>query len=41
MRGSISYHDLMHLSVPERIAMSDFINKRLEHETQKPSYAIY
>ncbi len=41
MRGSISYQELLHLSIPEKRAMSDFISNRLEHELKKPAYAIY
>ncbi len=42
MRGSIQYHDMMHMSIPERTAVSDFISKRLEVELKKPSpQAIY
>jgi hypothetical protein len=41
MRGSIQYSDMMMLSVPERTAVNDFIDKRFEAELKKPSYAIY
>lgn len=41
MRGSIQYHDMLNLSVPERIAVAEFINSRLEVELQRPRYAIY
>lgn len=41
MRGSIQYRDMLHLSVPERVAVAEFINSRLEVELQKPRYAIY
>jgi hypothetical protein len=42
MRGSIQYYDMMHMSIPERTAVSDFISKRLEVELKKPSpQAIY
>jgi hypothetical protein len=41
MRGSIQYNDMLHLSVPERTAIKEFINERLEHELKKPMYAIY
>lgn len=41
MRGSIQYNDLLHLSIPEKRAISDFISNRLEHELKKPGYAIY
>lgn len=42
MRGSIQYNDMLHMSVPERTAVHDFISKRLEIELKKPSpHAIY
>lgn len=41
MRGSIQYNDMLHLSVPERTAVSEFINNRMENELKKPRFAIY
>jgi hypothetical protein len=42
MRGSIQYNDMLQMSVPERMAVHDFISKRLEIELKKPSpHAIY
>ena len=41
MRGSIQYNDMMHMSIPERIAISEFISNHLEKELKKPAYAIY
>ena len=41
MRGSIQYRDLLHLSIPEKRAISDFVSNHLEHELKKPAYAIY
>lgn len=41
MRGSIQYHDMLHMSIPERNAISEFISSHLERELKKPAYAIY
>ena len=42
MRGSMQYHTLMTISVPERRMVSDFLNVRLKDELKKPpGTAIY
>ena len=42
MRGSMQYHTLMTVSVPERRMISDFLSARLKEEQKKPpGTAIY
>lgn len=40
MRGSIQYQDMFEMTMVERDAVSDFIEKRLEIESKK-NYPIY
>ena len=37
MRGSISYTETMHMSVPERDMLMDFVNKRLKDAMKMPN----
>lgn len=40
MRGSVQYRDMMNMTLIERQAISEFIEKRLEAESKK-MYPIY
>jgi hypothetical protein len=40
MRGAIQYRDMMNMTMVERQAVSEFIEKRLELESKK-MYPIY
>lgn len=40
MRGSIQYKDMMNMTMVERQAVSEFIEKRLELEAKK-MYPVY
>jgi hypothetical protein len=40
-RGGIQYHDCLHLAVPERMILSEFLDERLENEAKKPSTQNY
>lgn len=40
MRGSVQYKDMMNLTLFEREAMSEFIDKRIEIES-KHSHPVY
>jgi hypothetical protein len=40
MRGSVSYEEVMFMSVPEREIMADFVNQRLK-EASKMSNPVF
>lgn len=37
MRGSISYTEMMQMSVPERRLISEFLDERFESESKNPN----
>lgn len=41
MRGAVQYEDVLELTHIERKEASDFLEKRMEIEGKKQSYAVY
>jgi len=42
MRGSMQYHTIMQISVPERKMIASFLEQRIQEELKKPAgHAVY
>lgn len=41
MRGSMQYHTILHISIPERKLIASFLEQRIKDEMRKPQGAIY